>query len=384
MSTVAKKRDYYEVLGVAREAAPDEIKRAYRQAALKYHPDRNREAGAEARFKEAAEAYEVLSDPEKRGRYDRFGHEGLHGVPLHDFAHMRTDDIFSIFEEMLGGAFGGGGRGRSRGDHGIDIQTTIEISLPEVASGVERTLKFERQDYCKTCAGRGAAPGTATVTCKTCGGYGQVERQQTMGFFVTRQVVECPACHGRGQTITKPCKDCTGSGRAGKEVVVGVKVPKGIHDGQMIRLRGEGEPAPHGQARGDLLCVIRVREHEFLTRDGDHLVCRLPISFTQAALGGQIEVPTLTGSAPLRVPGGTQHGAVFKLAGKGLPNMNTGRSGDELVQVFIEIPKKLTHKQEELLRQFAATEDRAALPETRGFFERMKDYLMGEGGSERA
>lgn len=374
----AKKRDYYEILGVSRDAAPDDIKRAYRQAALKYHPDRNREPGADKHFKEAAEAYEVLGDAEKRARYDRYGHEGLSGMNMHDFSHMRADDIFSVFEDLLGGAFGGGRGGRGRPDRGVDIQTTIEIDFNEVATGVARTLKFERQDYCKTCAGRGAAAGTSPVPCKTCGGYGQVERQQTMGFFVTRQVVECPACHGRGQTVAKPCKDCSGSGRAAKEVVVDVKIPKGIHDGQMIRIRGEGEPGPQSSARGDLLCVIRVRQHEFFERDGDHLICRLPISFTQAALGGQIEVPTLGGKAPLRIPVGTQHGAVFKLSGKGLPNMNTGRHGDEIVQVFVEIPKKLSSKQEELLRQFAATEDRHGMPQSKGFFDRMKDYLMGK------
>lgn len=377
---MASKRDYYEVLGVGRESSADDIKRAYRQAAMKYHPDRNREPGAEQNFKQAAEAYEVLSDPEKRSRYDRFGHEGLNGVPMHDFAHMRADDIFSVFEELLGGAFGGGrGRGRSRGAAGVDIQTALELELQDVATGTERTLRFERQDYCQPCSGRGAAPGTSTTPCKTCGGYGQVERQQSMGFFVTRQVVECPSCSGRGQTITKPCRDCGGSGRAAKEVVVSVKVPRGIHDGQMIRVRGEGEPGPGGQSRGDLLCVIRIAEHPFLVRDGDHLICRLPISFTQAALGGQVEVPTLAGRAPLRIPAGTQHGTVFKLSGKGLPNINTGRSGDEIVQVLVEIPKRLTRKQEELLRQLAATEDNTALPESRGFFERMKDYLMGKG-----
>lgn len=376
-ASVAQQRDYYEVLGLAREASAEDIKRAYRQAALKYHPDRNRDAGAEEKFKEAAEAYEVLSDPEKRTRYDRYGHEGLRGVPMHDFGSMHAEDIFSIFEEMLGGAFGGGGRGRGRADRGIDIQTIIDIDLTEVATGVEKTLRFERADFCERCSGRGAEPGSKLATCRTCGGYGQVERQQNLGIFVSRVVTDCPTCHGRGQVVEKPCRDCRGSGRAPKERVIQVKIPKGIHDGQSIRIRGEGEPGPGGTARGDLRCVIRVREHPLFERDGDHLLCRMPISFTQAALGAQVDVPTLSGTTPLKIPAGTQSGTIFKLAGKGLPNLQTGRPGDEIVQVVVEIPRKLTKAQQELLRQLAATEEENPLPEARSFFDRLKDYLTG-------
>jgi molecular chaperone DnaJ len=379
---VQSKRDYYEVLGVGRNAAPDEIKRAFRQAALKYHPDRNREAGAEEKFKEVSEAYEVLSDPEKRNRYDRFGHRGLDGVGMHDFSGMAVDDIFSVFSDIFGDAFGGafgGTRGRSRRDRGIDIQTVVDVDLKEVATGVQKTLRFQRADFCDACGGKGAAPGTAPVSCRTCGGYGQVERQTQMGFFVTRSVVDCPDCRGRGVVIEKPCRACRGSGRATKECVVNVKVPLGIHDGQRMRLRGEGEPGPSGMARGDLHCILRVRPHEFFERDGDHLICRLPISFTQATLGAQIEVPTLTGTTPLKVPPGTQPGAVFRLPGKGLPNLHNGRPGDEIVQVLIEIPRKLRRSQQDLLRKFAATEDKDVLPESKGFFERVKEYLTGTG-----
>lgn len=380
---VATRRDYYEILGVQREASPEEIKRAYRQCALKYHPDRNRENGAEQKFKEAAEAYEVLSDPEKRQRYDRYGHAGLAGAGLHDFSHMGVDDISSIFGDLIGEMFGGGrGRGRSRAQHGVDIQAVIEIDLKEVATGVEKTLKFERADFCDRCAGRGAEPGSSPVTCRTCGGYGQVERQTQMGFFVTRTVSDCPACQGRGQTIDKPCRDCRGSGRAAKECVVNVKVPSGIHDGQRLRERGKGEPGQNG-VRGDLYCVVRIRPHPFFERDGDHLLCRLPISFTQAALGAQVDVPTLSGAAPLRIPAGTQHGAIFRLSGKGLPNLRNGHLGDEIVQVVIEIPQKLSKAQQDLLRQFAATEDRSVMPESKGFFERMREYFTGEGGTEK-
>lgn len=376
---MADQVDYYDVLGVQREAGRDEIKRAYRKAAMQYHPDRNKEPGAEEKFKQAAEAYEVLSDSEKRARYDRYGHAGLNGVGVHDFSGMGADDIFSIFGDLFGEAFGGRrSRGRGRADRGIDIQTAIEIDLTDVANGVERTLQIERQDFCDHCAGKGAEPGSKTQQCRTCGGYGQVERQQAMGFFVTRTVVDCPDCRGRGVKFDKACRQCGGQGRAPKKSVINVKVPPGIHDGQRIRLAGEGEPAPGGTTRGDLHCVIHVHPHEFLEREGDHLVCRLPISFTQASLGAELDVPTLTGTKSLRVPAGTQHGAVFTLRGEGLPNLRGGGRGDEVVQVLVEIPKKLTKPQQELLRKFAETEDRSVMPESKGFFERVKEYFTGE------
>jgi molecular chaperone DnaJ len=372
---LAQKRDYYEVLGVAKGAAPDEIKRAYRQAAMKYHPDRNKAPDAEGRFKEASEAYEVLSDPAKRNRYDRFGHQGLNGQGMHDFSHMQVDDIFSIFGDIFGGGRGRGGRAQR--DQGIDIETTVEIDLRDVSTGVEKTLSFDREDFCPACAGKGAERGSDVKPCRTCGGYGQVERQQSVGFFTTRTVVECPGCHGRGNIIDKPCRSCSGSGRTAKETVLNVKIPAGIHDGQRIRVRGEGEPGQSGVARGDLHVIVSVRQHEFLERDGDHLICRFPIGFTQAALGAELDVPTLTGTKSLRIPPGTQYGAVFKLADQGLPNLRSGRRGDEVVQVLIEIPKKLNKDQEELLRKFAATEDKRVLPESRGFFDRVKDYFTG-------
>lgn len=376
---VAQKRDYYEVLGVGRQATPEEIKRAYRRAALKYHPDRNKEPGAEERFKEAAEAYEVLSDTEKRQRYDRYGHAGLNGVNMHDFSGMGVEDIFSIFGDLFGGAFGGG-FARSAPDRGVDIQTVIEVDLRDVLTGVEKTLRFERADFCPRCEGEGSEPGTRRRNCSTCGGYGQVERQTSMGFFVTRSVVECPQCQGRGSFAEAPCRECSGTGRGTRERLLEVKIPAGVHDGQSIRIRGEGEPGRLGTQRGDLRCVVRVRPHEFFQRDGDHLVCMLPISFTQAALGAQIDVPTLTGVTPLRIPPGTQHGAVFQLTGKGLPNLRSGRRGNQVVQVLVEIPRKLSREQEELLRRFAATEDTSVLPESKGFFERVKEYLTRESG----
>lgn len=374
---VAQKRDYYEVLGVSRSATPEDIKRAYRQAALKYHPDRNKEPGAEDKFKEAAEAYEVLSDAEKRQRYDRFGHAGLSGVGMHDFSGMAVEDIFSVFGDLFGDLFGGGFR-RARVDRGVDIQALVEIDIAEVLTGVKKTLRFERSDFCARCDGQGCEPGTQRRNCPTCGGYGQVERQTSMGFFVTRTVVDCPQCTGRGWLAERPCRDCAGSGRGRRQCEIEIKIPAGIHDGQSIRVSGEGEPGHSGRQRGDLRCVVRVREHKFFHRDGDHLICLLPIGFTQAALGAQIDVPTLTGTTPLRVPPGTQHGAVFELPGKGLPNLRNGRRGNQIVQVGVEIPKKLSREQADLLRKFAATEDKSVLPESKGFFEQVKEYLSGE------
>lgn len=378
---MATKRDYYEVLGVARSAAPDEIKQAYRKAAMKWHPDRNKEPGAEERFKESAEAYEVLSDPEKRQRYDRYGHAGLEGVGLHDFGGMQAEDIFSIFGDLFGDMFGGG-FSRSRADRGIDIQAVVEIELKDVLTGVEKTLRFDRADFCERCGGQGCEPGTKRRNCPTCGGYGQVEQQTSMGFFVTRTVVDCPRCHGRGTLIEKPCKQCTGSGRDRRERVVEVKIPPGVHDGQSIRLRGEGEPSRNGTSRGDLRCVIRVRPHPFFQRDGDHIICLLPISFTQASLGAQVDVPTLTNATPLMIPAGTQHGTVFQMPGRGLPNLRGGKRGQQVVQVLVEIPKKLSREQEELLRKFAASEDKNVMPESRGFFDRVKEYLTGDADKQ--
>ena len=374
---VATKRDYYEVLGVSRDAGSDDVKRAYRQAALQFHPDRNKAPDAERRFKEAAEAYEVLSDPEKRARYDHYGHAGLDGVGVRDFSGMAVDDIFSIFADLFGGAFGGG-FGRATPDRGVDVQTIIEIDLHDVLTGVEKSLRFERNDFCPHCSGEGCEPGTRRRNCPTCGGYGKVEQQTSMGFFVTRTVVECPQCRGRGSFADRPCGECNGSGRGRRRSEIVVKIPPGVHDGQSVRVSGEGEPSPSGRQRGDLRCLIRVRPHEFFHRDGDDLICMLPIGFTQAALGAQVDVPTLTGVAPLRVPPGTQHGTVFQLTGKGVPNLRSSRRGNQIVQVVVEIPKKLTREQAELLRKFAATEDRDVLPQSRGFFEQVKEYLNRE------
>ena len=374
----AEKLDYYEVLGVGKNADPDDIKKAYRQAALKYHPDRNRDdANAETKFKSAAEAYEVLSDPEKRERYNKYGHAGLRGAAGHDFSHMDVSDIFSVFEDIFGGGIFGGGRQRRRA-RGVDLQVQVEISLSDVATGCEKTIEFKRNEHCDDCAGSGAAPGTEKQTCTTCGGYGQVEQSSGFGMIFGRMITACPACGGQGQRIVTPCRICRGSGRHPKKRTVVVKIPAGIEDGQAVRVRGEGDPGPEGATAGDLHCLVVVQPHPFLERHGNNLVCKVPISFTQAALGTRIEVPTLKGKAELNIPGGTQYAQTFRLRGIGLPDLRTGMVGDELIQILIEIPKRLSEQQETLLRDFAETENEHVLPESKGFFSKMVDYLSGE------
>lgn len=375
--SVAAKRDLYEVLGVARSAAPDEIKRAYRQAAMKYHPDRNKEdPEAEEKFKEAAGAYEILSDPEKRARYDRFGHEGLSGTATHDFSHMQVDDIFGMFGDLFGDLFGGrGGR-----DRGVDLQFEIELELADVANDVERQIEFTRNDFCDTCGGNGAEPGSKQRTCGTCGGYGQVERTSGVGFFMTRMVTTCPDCRGAGKVVTKPCRACRGSGRTPKQRIVTVKIPAGVHDGQGVRLRGEGEPAAHSNARGDLLCYVRIKPHPFLVRQGNDLIFELPVSFTQAALGTRIEVPTLRGKTEIEIPAGSQPDEIVRMPGMGIPDLRTRRPGDQIVRVIVEVPRRLSERQRELLRQFAETEDKRVMPTSQGFFEKLKEYFSSLKG----
>jgi molecular chaperone DnaJ len=369
---MADKRDYYEVLSVGRDASPDEVKRAYRKLALKYHPDRNAgDKDAESRFKEAAEAYEVLSDSPKRQRYDQYGHAGVSGAGVHDFHNMGVEDIFSMFGDL----FGGGGRRRSRG---ADLQAQVELTLKEVAGGAERTLEIVRNDFCDDCGGSGAAAGSKKQTCPTCGGYGQVEQTGGLGAIFGRVITACPSCRGRGSVVVTPCKNCSGSGRRPKQRVVTVNIPAGIHEGQSIRIRGEGEPGEDGTSRGDLYCYVSVKAHPFLERQDDNLVCRIPISFAQAALGATIEAPTLNGTAEVKVPRGTQGGQVFRLAGQGMPNLRTRRRGDELVQVIVEVPKKLSKRQEELLRDFAGAENGSHAPESKRFFDKVVNYFAGE------
>ncbi len=372
------KKDYYEVLGVDKKASADDIKRAYRRMAMKYHPDKNPgDKEAEARFKECAEAYEVLSDPTKRQQYDQFGHEGLRGAGMHDFSRMNVDDIFSMFgfDDLFGGIFGGrrrSGTGRQAGPtRGFDLETAVELTLEEVAQGAEKTIEFTRQDTCGECSGSGAEKGSSPEPCSTCGGKGQVARGG--GFF--QMVSTCPQCSGTGKVITKPCKKCRGTGRVPKKRKVSIKIPPGVHEGQGIRVANEGEPGRGGGPRGDLYCYVRLRRHEFLERDGNNLVAAVPVSFTQAALGATIDVPSLNGTQQLKVPPGTQYGNVFRIKGKGLPDLRTHRTGDQLVQIVVETPTRLNSKQEELLREFAKTENKNVSPKAVGFLEKLKKHF---------
>ena len=373
---MATQRDYYEVLQVERNASGDEIKRSYRKLAMRYHPDRNPDnKDAEAKFREAAEAYEILSDNDKRRKYDQFGHAGLNGQAGHDFSHMNAQDIFGMFEDIFGGAFGGGrSRGqRTRQSRGYDLETVTVITLSDVLTGVEKEIEFTRQDTCETCGGSGGKPGTQPQTCVTCGGAGQVQQAGFGGMF--RMVSTCPACGGAGKNYREKCTTCAGDGRQPRKVNLSVKVPAGIRDGQAIRVQSEGEPGPMNGPRGDLHVVVRVQQHKLFTREDDHLVLRMPISFGQAALGATIKIPTLEGEEELTIKPGTQHGELFRIKSAGLPNLRGGKRGDLIVAVLLEVPKKLTAKQKELLRAYAETEDHQDMPNRKGFWEKIKEYI---------
>jgi molecular chaperone DnaJ len=380
MPVASVKRDYYEVLGVTKTADGEEIKRSYRRLAMKYHPDRNQgDTDAEVKFKECAEAYEILSDPTKRQRYDQFGHQGVSGQ--HDFSHMDVGDIFSMFNEIFGGGAGGGGGGRggqagTRPARGYDLETQVELTLQEVLTGTEKTIEFERQDACGTCKGSGAKPGSSPVVCPQCGGQGRVAQQGFGGMF--RMVTTCPNCRGRGQIIREFCPSCGGTGRQLKKRTVTVKIPPGVHEGQAVRIAGEGEVGENGGPNGDLHCYIAVKQHPLFSRHNNDLVCQVPITFTQAALGAKVEVPTLKGYDKLDIPGGTQHGEVFKLKGKGLPDIRSHRTGDELVQVMIEVPRKLTERQKQLLQEFASQDDGEQTPQRKGFLDKLKEIIKGD------
>jgi len=377
------KRDYYEVLGVQKNASPDDIKRSYRRLAIKYHPDKNPgDKEAEAKFKECAEAYEVLSDADKRKRYDQFGHEGLRGAGVHDYSHMNVNDIGDIFGDMFGDIFGDifGGRrgrrstaGRQRAARGYDLETTVQLTLEEVARGTEKTIEFTRQDTCTECSGSGVAKGKKPKKCATCNGSGQVQRAGLGGFF--QMVSTCPTCHGNGQVITDPCKKCKGKGQVPKKRKLSVKIPAGVHEGQGIRVSGEGEPGRMGGPRGDLYCYVRVKAHPFMMRDGANLVVTVPLSFTQMTLGAMIDVPTLETTRQLKIHAGTQHGNIMRIRSEGLPDVRTGRKGDLLVQLVVEIPKKLSSEQERLLREYAETEKVDVSSESRNFFEKIKKHF---------
>ncbi|MFO0262712.1 MAG: molecular chaperone DnaJ [Planctomycetota bacterium] len=370
------KRDYYEVLGVERNADEREIARAYRKLAVKYHPDSNSgNEDASRLFKEASEAYEVLSDQEKRARYDRFGHAGVEGAGA---GFNSAEDIFAAFSDIFGGGvfgdFFGGGRGR-RQRRGNDLRVDVSLTLEEVASGVTKQVRFNRSVECKTCGATGSKPGSQAQRCSQCGGRGQIV--QSAGILSVQTT--CPVCRGAGVRIVDPCKDCRGQGYLKTAVELDVDIPAGVDEGMRVRLTGQGEPSPDGGPPGDCYCFIGVKRHRLFQRDGKNLVLQLPISYTQAALGAEIEVPTLSGPDKLKVPRGTQSGDVFKLSGKGLPEPQGGRVGDLVVQTFIETPKKMSAEQEKLLRQLAELEKVDVMPHRKNFLDRIRDYFAPAG-----
>jgi molecular chaperone DnaJ len=352
---MSNKRDYYEILGVGRDASDNELKAAYRQQALKFHPDRNPgDKAAEESFKEASEAYEVLRDPQKRQIYNQYGHQGLEGSGFSGFGGF--DDIFSsfggIFEDLFG--FGSGRRGRSRVQRGADLRYDLTLSFMDAAFGVETEIELDKTEQCRTCGGNGCEAGTHPETCHHCGGSGQISRNQ--GFFTVRTT--CPGCRGTGQRITTPCQACRGAGNLQVSKRVAVKIPAGVDSGSRLRLTGEGEPGGNGGPPGDLYVFISVEPHEFFERDQNDVVCRVQISLVQAALGDTIQVPTLTSETEVRVEKGTQYGDMLRLPGEGIPSLRTGRRGDQIVFMEVQTPTGLTRKQESLLKEFARLEKR--------------------------
>ncbi len=351
---MGQKRDYYEVLGVGREAGANELKSAYRKLALRYHPDKNPgDKEAEDKFKEAAEAYEVLRDPNKRQIYDQFGHEGLEGTGFSGFGGF--EDIFSSFGSIFEDFFGfGGGRRRSRVQRGADLRYDLQLDFMDAAFGTETQIDIRKNQPCPECQGSRCEPGTQPETCRHCGGAGQVSRSQ--GFFTVRTA--CPSCRGQGQTIPHPCSRCRGAGAVVAEKKVTIKVPAGVDHGSRLRLAGEGEAGPMGGPPGDLYVFIHVEAHEFFRREDNDVICQIPISFVQAILGDTIKVPTLQGEKDLKIPKGTQYGDIFRFRGEGIPSLRNGNRGDQIIQVTIKTPTSLSKRQEELLAEFSSLEER--------------------------
>jgi molecular chaperone DnaJ len=368
---LSTKQDYYELLGIGRNAGEEEIKKAYRKLALQYHPDRNPgDKRAEEKFKEVSEAYSVLSDPQKRSQYDQFGHAAFgDGGPFgggFDFSAGGFEDIFGdIFGEFFGT---GGGRRRGRGE---DLRYNLTLKFEEAVVGTEKKIKIPRHGVCEACRGNGAKPGTAPQTCPTCRGRGQVSFQQ--GFFSVSRT--CSQCHGQGTTIKEACPTCGGAGRVRTMHTLSVKIPAGVDNGSRLKLRGEGESAPSGGAPGDLYVVTQVEPHPIFVRDNLDIICDVPISFVQAALGAEIDVPTLDGKVKMKIPSGTQSGKVFRMKGRGIKDPQGYHQGDQHVRVVVETPTHLTAKQKELLKDFAALGGEEVNPLSKGFFDKMKELF---------
>ncbi len=367
---MAVKRDYYEILGVNRNASETEIKANYRKLAMKYHPDRNPgDKAAEDKFKEAAEAYEVLQDPQKRSVYDQYGHQGLEGTGFSGFNGF--EDIFSsfgdIFEDFFG--FSSGRRSKGRGQKGADLRHDIKLSFMEAAFGKETEINVEKMETCPECKGTACEAGTQPEVCQHCGGSGQISR--TQGFFTVR--TSCPYCRGRGQSVKHPCSYCRGAGKVRISKKVNVKIPAGVDGGSRLRLTGEGEGGSHGGPPGDLYVFIHVEPHDFFERDGTDVICQIPVSFVQAALGDKIKIPTLKGEKILEIPKGTQHGDLFRFEGEGIPSLRNGSRGNQIIQVAVKTPTNLSKKQEALLKEFAKLEEGKLTTKLKNMFK---------GGSE--
>jgi len=358
-------RDYYQVLNVSKQASESELKKAYRQLALKYHPDKNSgDQAAEEKFKEAAEAYEVLKDPEKRQIYDQFGHEGLKGRGFSGFQGF--EDIFSSFGDVFQDFFGGGGR---REQTGADLRLDVTISFTEAAFGTDKKVDITKHVTCKPCNGSGAKAGTSPKTCSTCRGTGQVVRQQ--GFF--SMASPCPACRGQGQVIEQACSKCRGDGRVPEKKTINVTVPAGVDDGSRLRLRGEGEAGPPGVQPGDLYVFIHVKAHDIFQRQEYDVFCRLNLSFSQAALGAEIEVPLLDDkSKVINIPAGTQSGEMMRISGAGIPHIRGHGRGDQIIQMMLETPKKTNKRQKELLQELAEIDGKPVKKPLKGFFQKLR------------
>lgn len=377
---MANKRDYYEVLEINKGANENEIKKAYRVLAKKYHPDVNPEnKAAEAKFKEINEAYEILSDPQKRAKYDQYGHAGVDPNSYGGFSGFEDFDLGGfgdIFESFFGNmGFGGSSRRRNGPEKGTDLKSFIEISFEEAAFGVEKEINVNRLESCTECEGTGAKKGTKPTVCNNCKGTGQVQYRQSTPFGQFVNVKNCDHCHGEGKIITNPCPSCQGRGKIKKSKKISIKVPAGIDNEQIISLRGEGEAGVRGGPSGDLYIVVNVKQHPIFKREGNNVICEVPITFTQAALGAEIEVPTLDGKVKYSIQEGTQTGTVFRLKNKGIPNLRGSGRGDQFVKVNIEVPKSLNDKQKELLKQFAEMTGEEAHLMRKNFFDKMKDVL---------
>jgi molecular chaperone DnaJ len=360
------KRDYYDVLGISRNASADEIKKAYRQLALQFHPDRNPgDKGAEERFKEANEAYSVLSDADRRAQFDQFGHAGPTGQGFADFTGFGVEDIFNDF---FGGFFGGGGGRTARG---ADLRYNLSIGFEESVFGTEKEIVVPRVGTCGDCSGTGARKGSRPERCGACNGRGQVTVQQ--GFFSIRRT--CGRCGGSGQVVKDPCGTCSGAGRVRESRSLKVKIPPGVDNGTRLKLRGEGEASPASGPAGDLYVVLTVGEHPFFVRNGADLFCEVPITFPQAALGATVEVPSLSGKKTLTIPAGTSSGHEFVMRGEGVAQLNSSRRGNLVIRVLIEVPKKLSRRQRELLSEYQLLSEESPGPITRNFFEKVREIF---------